>query len=130
MLETGEAQIAGELAFKDVVRLQKDGFTLNVDNGYSQEVSIFMAGNYWATEHPQKGTKLERPTFDLPWVGKYGDAESMENARKVRHALSMTIDREAINEQILEGLGEDCYFNQISINQDGWKDKWAVPYDP
>ena len=130
MLETGEAQIAGELAFKDVVRLQKDGFTLNRDNGYSQEVSIFIAGNYWSTVHPQKGTKLERPSFDLPWVGKFGDADSMERARKVRHALSMTIDRETINEQILEGLGETCYFNQISINQEGWKDKWAVPFDP
>jgi len=130
MLETGEAQIAGELAFKDVVRLQKDGFTLNTDNGYSQEVSIFIAGNYWSTVHPQKGTKLERPSFDLPWVGKFGDADSMERARKVRHALSMTIDRETINEQIIAGLGETCYFNQISINQDGWRDKWAVPFDP
>ncbi len=131
MLETGEAQIAGELAFKDVVRLQKDGFTLNRDNGYGQEISIFMAGNYWSTEHPQKGTKLERPSFpDLPWVGDFADADSMERAKKVRHALAMTIDREAINEQILEGLGETCYFNQISINQDGWKEKWATPYDP
>ena len=131
MLETGEAQIAGELAFKDVVRLQKDGFTLNRDNGYGQEISIFMAGNYWSTEHPQKGTKLERPKFpDLPWVGDFADADSMERAKNVRHALSMTIDREAINEQILEGLGETCYFNQISINQDGWKEKWATPYDP
>ena len=131
MLETGEAQIAGELAFKDVVRLQKDGFTLNRDNGYGQEISIFMAGNYWSTEHPQKGTKLERPKFpDLPWVGDFADADSMERAKKVRHALAMTIDREAINEQILEGLGETCYFNQISINQDGWKEKWAIKYDP
>ena len=131
MLETGEAQIAGELAFKDVVRLQKEGFTLNRDNGYGQEISIFMAGNYWSTEHPQKGTKLERPKFpDLPWVGDFADADSMERAKNVRHALSMTIDREAINEQILEGLGETCYFNQISINQDGWKEKWATPYDP
>jgi ABC-type transport system substrate-binding protein len=131
MLETGEAQIAGELAFKDVVRLQKDGFTLNRDNGYGQEISIFMAGNYWSTEHPQKGTKLERPSFpDLPWVGDFTDADSMERAKKVRHALAMTIDREAINEQILEGLGETCYYNQISINQDGWKEKWAIKYDP
>ena len=130
MLETGEAQIAGELAFKDVVRLQKDGFTLNRDNGYSQEVSIFMGGNYWSTVHPQKGTKLERPKIDKPWIGFFGDADSMERARKVRHALAMTIDRENINEQILAGLGETCYYNQISINQVGWMEKWAIPYDP
>jgi ABC-type transport system substrate-binding protein len=130
MLETGEAQIAGELAFKDVVRLQKEGYTLNRDNGYSQEISIFIAGNYWSTEHPQKGTKLERPKFDLPWVGIFGDEDSMERAKKVRHALAMTIDRENINDKILEGLGEVCYFNQISINQDGWMDKWEIPFDP
>ena len=130
MLETGEAQIAGELAYKDVVRLQKDGFTLNRDNGYAQELTFFIAGNYWATEHPQKGTKLERPSFDLPWVGNYSDPDSMERARKVRHALSMAIDRETINEQIVAGLGEVCYHNQISINQDGWMEKWATPFDP
>ena len=130
MLETGAAQIAGELAFKDVVRLQKDGFKLNRDNGYSQELALFIAGNYWSTVHPQKGTKLERPKIDKPWIGFYGDDKSMDNARKVRHALAMSIDREGINESIMEGLGEDCYLNQISINQEGWKDKWAIPFDP
>ena len=130
MLETGEAQIAGELAFKDIIRLQKEGFILNRDNGYSQEIAIFMGGNYWSTVHPQKGTKLERPKIDKPWIGFFGDADHMERAQKVRHALAMTIDRENINEQILEGLGEVCYYNQISINQDGWMDKWEIPFDP
>jgi peptide/nickel transport system substrate-binding protein len=130
MLETGAAQIAGELAFKDVVRLQKDGFKLNRDNGYSQELALFIAGNYWSTVHPQKGTKLERPKIDKPWIGFYGDDKSMDNARKVRHALAMSIDRDAINESIMEGLGETCYLNQISINQEGWKEKWAIPFDP
>ena len=130
MLETGSAQIAGELAFKDVIRLQKEGFILNRDNGYAQEVAIFMAGNYWSTVHPQKGTKLERPRIDKPWIGFFDDADSMERARKVRWALAMTIDRENINEQILEGLGEPCYIQQISINQDGWMDKWEIPFDP
>ncbi len=130
MLETGEAQIAGELAFKDVVRLQKEGFTLNRDNGYSQEIAIFMGGNYWSTVHPQKGTPLERPKIDKPWIGFFDDPDSMERARKVRHALAMSIDREGINDNILEGLGEVCYFNQISINQEGWMEKWAIPFDP
>ena len=130
MLETGAAQIAGELAFKDVVRLQKDGFKLNRDNGYSQELALFIAGNYWSTVHPQKGTKLERPRIDKPWIGFYDDPVSMENARKVRHALAMSIDREGINESIMEGLGDTCYLNQISVNQEGWKEKWAIPFDP
>ena len=51
----------------------------------------------------------------------------MAKARKVRHALAMSIDREAINESILEGLRGASYLNQISINQDGWMAKWETP---
>ena len=131
MLETGEAAIATDIPFKDIVRLQKGGkFKLNRDNGYSQEISIFLAGNYWSTVHPQKGTELERPRIDKPWIGFFDDPESMERARKVRHALAMSYDREAINDSILEGLGEPNYLNQISIKQDGWMDKWEIPFDP
>jgi ABC-type transport system substrate-binding protein len=131
MIETGEAAIAGELPFKDVVRLQRDrGFELQRDNGYSQELNLFMAGNYWDTVHPLTGASLERPQLDKPWVGIFGDEESMERARKVRWALALTIDREAINQNLLEGLGQPVYLNQISIDQEGWKDKWEVPFDP
>ena len=131
MLETGEAAIGTDIPFKDVVRMQKGGkFKLQRDNGYSQEISIFLAGNYWSTVHPQKGTKLERPRVDKPWVGFYDDPASMERAQKVRHALAMSYDREAINDSILEGLGEPNYLNQISINQEGWMDKWEIPFDP
>ncbi len=130
MLETGEAAIGTDIPFKDVLRLQKEGFNLNRDNGYSQEISIFMAGNYWSTEHPQKGTTLERPKVDKPWIGFFGDPESMERARKVRQALAMAYDRNAINDSILEGLGEPNYLNQISVKQDGWKEKWEIPFDP
>ncbi len=130
MLETGEAAIGTDIPFKDVLRLQKEGYKLNRDNGYSQEISIFMAGNYWSTVHPQKGTPLERPKVDKPWVGIFGDADSMERARKVRQALAMAYDRNAINDSILEGLGEPSYLNQISIKQDGWMDKWEIPFDP
>ncbi len=130
MLETGEAQIGTDIPFKDVIRLQKEGYKINRDNGYNREIAIFMAGNYWSTEHPQKGTKLERPRVDKAWVGFFDDADSMERARKVRHALALSIDREAINQSILEGLGNVSYLNQVSIEQTGWQEKWVIPFDP
>jgi ABC-type transport system substrate-binding protein/azurin len=131
MLEVGEAQIAGELPFLDVVRLQKSGFRLQRDNGYSQELSLFMSGNYWEDTHPQSGRRLLR-TRDTskPWVGDPADPRSMERSRKVRWALAMTIDRESLNRSVIQGLGEVCYLNQISINQAGWQGKWEIPFDP
>ena len=130
MLETGEAQIAGELPYKDVVRLQKKGFKLQRDNGRSLEQGMFFSGNYWETKHPVSGKVLTRTFVDKPWIGKFGDAESMENARKVRIAMSMALDRQGIKDSLTEGLGEDCYLIQISTQQAEWKDRWEMPYDP
>jgi ABC-type transport system substrate-binding protein len=130
MLETGDAQIGGELPFKDIVRLQRKGFELQRENGLAHERGLFFSGNYWETEHPISGKALTRPREPKPWIGFVDDAESMEKARKVRWAMSMAIDREGLNDSLVEGLGEVCYLNQISINQPGWQDKWEIPYDP
>ncbi len=131
MLETGDAQMAGELPFKDVVRLQRLGtFELQRDNGLAHERGVFFSGNYWETEHPISKTALSRPREAKPWIGFVDDPESMERARKVRWAMSMAVDREALNDSLVEGLGEVCYLIQISINQPGWQDKWEIPFDP
>ncbi len=131
MLETGEAQIAGELPFKDVVRLQREGnFELQRDNGLAHERGVFFSGNYWETEHPISKQALSRPRTAKPWIGFVDDPESMENARKVRWAMSLAVDREALNNSLVEGLGDVCYLIQISINQPGWQDKWEIPFDP
>ncbi len=130
MLETGDAQIAGELPYKDVVRLQREGFELQRENGRALEQGVYFSGNYWETEHPISKAKLERPRIEKPWIGFIDDPESMDRARKVRWAMSLAIDREGINSSLVEGLGENCYLNQISIEQPGWQEKWEIPYDP
>jgi len=131
MLETGEAQIAGELPYKDVVRLQGKGFKGQLDTGLGWEVAMYFSGNYWEKTHPQTGKALVvNQSYSKPWVGNPDDPASMERARKVRWALAMTIDREGINKSVVEGLGKPSYLNQVSIAQDGWKDKWKIPYDP
>jgi ABC-type transport system substrate-binding protein len=136
MMETGEAHISGELPFKDIARLQKTGKFKLADAGATVENAIMMSGNYWDKKHPVTGAALDLKGYQdalaakRPWVGNYDDPASMERARKVRWALAMAIDREGINKSLLEGLGNPCYLNQVSINQKGWNDKWKIPYDP
>ena len=91
MLETGEAQISGELPFRDVVRLQREGFKLQRGSGLAHERGVFFSGNYWETEHPITGRLLVRPREQKPWIGfiedpASEDPASMESARLVRWA--------------------------------------------
>jgi ABC-type transport system substrate-binding protein len=136
MLETGEAQISGELPFKDVVRLQKTGKFKWADAGLTWTHGLQMAGNYWDKKHPVTGEPLDLKGYQdalaakKPWVGNYDDPASMERARKVRWALALAIDREGINKGLVAGLGRPCYLNQVSITHKGWNDKWKIPYDP
>jgi len=43
---------------------------------------------------------------DLPWVGDTADPNGDENARKVREALTIAIDRDIIRETIYEGVSQ------------------------
>ena len=141
MLETGEAQIA-LVDLKDWPALLDAGFEVAPEGGGVNDFGIVMGGNYWERVHPTTDEPLER-TIDtsIPWVGdpyELGDefnenTPSMERAKKVRWALALTIDREAINESILQGLGEVSMLGSIGdwdpIFQAN-KDKWSIPYDP
>ena len=130
ILETGEAQISGELPFRDIARLQNNGFKLQRGSGLAHERGVFFSGNYWETEHPITGRPLVRPREQKPWIGFIDDPGSMERARLVRWAMSMAVDREELKEVLTEGVGAVCFLNQISIHQPGWQDKWEVYYDP
>ncbi len=104
---------------------------------------------------------------DIPWIGDpwqemgkpglYMDDNNppgmtdMEQARKVRLALGMAIDREAINEVVLGGLGTPIYSEYMGPLYPGWEPMrvapamdwatgeiddmmdgvpWTLPYDP
>ena len=73
------------------------------------------------------------PDADHPWIGDPNDDARDESARKVRHALSMAIDRELINDTILAGFGGAIYGGHggVSIHQNHpeFKDRWIIPYD-
>ena len=130
MMETGEAHIA-ELDFKDWPDVLADPKFSKGPTGYSQGGSFVFGGNYWERKHPTSDADLPftlKP--ELAWVGDPDDAASMESARKVRTAMSMTIDRAGINEAILGGLGAEQYIGSISAGHYLHKDEWKVAFDP
>ncbi len=130
MLETGEAQIAG-VPVKDWPALVEQGFKL-APEGAINDMGIIMGGNYWEKTHPTSGATLQRPDYtNLPWVGDPDDPASMERAKKVRWALSMTINREAINQAVLGGLGRVSLMGGIDDRDPIFKRvAGTIPYDP
>ena len=75
-----------------------------------------------------------RPGYDptKPWVGDCESPEEQESARKVRWAVSMSIDRQGIVDNILGGFGRQAGpAEMVGVTYDKYyQDKWAVPYDP
>lgn len=75
-----------------------------------------------------------RPGYDpsKPWVGECDNPDSQENARKVRMAMSMAIDRQSIVDNILGGFGQPSYLPEVlpPLLDLIWQDKWFIPYDP
>ena len=112
------------------------GWTQVIGPGFSQGVS--MGGNYWATTdylgRTAEGEDVaNRPGYDpsKPWIGEWGNAESMEQALKVRTALAMIPDRDLLNEAILGGLGKPAYaYFGWSADKPGFEERWKIPHDP
>ncbi len=132
MLEVGEAQIA-EVALKDWPALLDRGFA-KAPEGNRGDVALVFGGNYWETVHPVTKEPLQRQRdTSKPWIGDPNDPASMDRARKVRQALAMTIDREALNDSILSGLGTVTYAAGIPAEDPIVQknlSKWQIPYDP
>ena len=57
--------------------------------------------------------------------------DDMEQARLVRTALAMSIDRELINEAIIGSVGWRVEIPYFDVNHPDWEeDRWGVGYDP
>ena len=146
MMLTGEADV-GVLSEPDQADLLKRGYRAADAHGWSERVTSF-AGNFWELTNAQDGTALTPWATlpfekDLPWIGapsdwdlQYTDTDNpagmddMEQARLFRHALSMAIDRDLINEQLFSGLGIPYYINMFNPTDPNFQDKWVVNYDP
>ena len=111
-------------------------------SGTARMVTVMFAGNLWETNHPTTGDALEIVTYthDLPWLGnphKPNDGNNpagmndMDQARLVRTALAMSIDRDLINEAVIGGVGWPVEIPYFDINHPDWdQERWGVGYDP
>ena len=110
------------------------GDTVMVGQPASKHVAF--GGNYWIKEdHTDGATIFPRPGLladkDHPWIGDTDDETSMENARQIRQAMAMAIDRDLINEQVLDDLGAPSYsWYGFAPGMPDFKDEWIIPYDP
>jgi len=138
LLRTGQVDIA-HLEPKDAAKYDLTQFTQS-NAGGDVQLGIFFAGNLWedvyAGSGDLKGTPLPtKATFvhDLPWIGKPGDshgANDLEQAKTIRRALALAIDKELVNETLLAGLGSVVQVEYFNTKSPNWDSKWDYPYDP
>ncbi len=128
MLQTTLVDIT-HLPIKDRVDVLKEGMKL-ANEGFLSENAIAFGGNWWEATHVQTGKPLTR-TLDLtkPFIGDINDAAGWEKARKVREALAVSIDRDAINKGIFLGQGQAGYTPGWPTSEPGFKDAWKYTFD-
>ena len=137
MLQTGQAHIVGDLPLKDWTPLVASGFAIANEQKLGDS-AFTMAGNYWETDNSdgekftstEAGDALYLPVMeDKPWIGHPDDAEKYESAKKVRTAMAMAIDRQALVDVITSGLGTVSHMPGIQNSDPLFKSEWEIPYD-
>ena len=125
---------------RDVAPLAADGF-MTATTGRQSGVPLNMAGNYWETTQVKTGEPITHVTFthDIPWIGnphKPDDSnnpagiDDMEQARLVRWAIAMSIDRTLVNEALYDNNASEYHVGMYHLVDQDWDDKWRIPYDP
>lgn len=101
-------------------------------------------GNLWETTNALTGEAIDFPSHgvfvrEIPWVGNPHNPEDadnpsgiddMEQARLVRQALARSVDREAIVEHVLGGVGQPVHVTYFSTFNPNWESQYEYPYDP
>ena len=137
LLRTGEVD-AALLEPKDAGAFIRGGFGQTGTQG-SVQLGVFFSGNLWEDVHAKTGEPLPvKATFvhDLPWIGSPGKHnggtpnDDMEQARLVRRALAVAIDREGVNQALLNGLGKPVHVEYFNDSSPNWRSKWEYPFDP
>jgi peptide/nickel transport system substrate-binding protein len=109
-------------------------WTVGIAKPRGQHVAF--AGNYWIQEphDPEIVSKEEafpRAGLDksLPWVGDPRDEASMQQAKLVRTALAMAVDRDTVVNGVLKGFAEQMTAWLFAETSEYFKDEWQIPYD-
>ena len=135
MLRTGEADIAN----LEVVEVRDFGLTGFTQTSASfRQYGMFFSGNLWEDVYSggdQVGEPLPtKATFvhDIPWIGspgKHGN-DDLGQAKAIRRAMAMAIDREKINRDVLGGIGSANHVTYFSTDHPNWDSRHEYPYDP
>ena len=137
LLRNGQVDMA-HLEPKDAAKLDLTQFTQSTAGGAVQ-LGIFFSGNLWEDVYAggdNEGLPLPtKATFvhDLPWIGKPGTSHGegdLEQARLIRRALAIAVDRDLVNETLVAGLGNVVHVEYFSTTSPNWDAKWEYPYDP
>ncbi len=142
LLQNGEADVAF-IDPKDLARMAKSGFK-QVGAGQGIQEGVMFPGNLWETTNALTGEAIDFPSHgvfvrEIPWVGNPHspqDADNptgiddMEQARLVRHALARSVDRDAIVEHVLGGVGNPVHVTYFSTFNPNWESQYEFPYDP
>jgi ABC-type transport system substrate-binding protein len=86
------------------------------------------AAQYWVILTGQTTSNREDFCPQCPWAGDQSDAKSRENARKVRLAMNLAVDKKAIYSGLWKGRGGDTPFSYYyyPFNK-GYSTDWKVP---
>jgi peptide/nickel transport system substrate-binding protein len=90
------------------------------------------AACYWVALQGQTTPDREDHCPTCPWAGDPSDPTSRENARKVRLALNLAVNKKAIISGLWKGTGAETPFSYwyYPFNK-GYSTDWKVPsYDP
>ena len=136
LLRTGEVDMAS-LEPKDAAKFDPSDFTQTSPGGATQ-LGVFFSGNLWEDTYAggdNEGLTLPtKATFvhDIPWIGspgKHGD-DDLEQAKAIRRAMAIAIDRDLVNETLVAGLGEVVHVEYFNASSPNWTGEHEYPYDP
>ncbi|MGH6690415.1 MAG: ABC transporter substrate-binding protein, partial [Gammaproteobacteria bacterium] len=87
---------------------------------------------HWVVLSGQTAPDKEDFCPTCPWVGDYNDPKSQDNARKVRLAMNLAVNKKAIVSGLWKGRGSEAPFSYFyNPFHAGYSKDWKVPpYDP
>jgi peptide/nickel transport system substrate-binding protein len=87
---------------------------------------------YWVILNGQTTSDREDYCPTCPWAGDWNDPKSRENARKVRLALNLAVNKKAIINALWKGKGSETPFSYYYYPfHKGYSADWKIPpYDP
>ena len=133
MLRSGDADVAVALPLDRIAPLARGGFRVEDLIRLGTVHQVVFAGNYWEERHAVTGAALPRDGYcaaDLPWVGCASQPGDLDEARNVRRALALAIDRTRIVDTVLGGFGAHAALEYVDTAAPYFRDRWGIPYDP